>query len=150
MNIKRLLILLACLLLYAAAGRAEDDITIKADSMSRDNQADDTGPGRRQRQDGVGGMTMTACRAIYNRETRILTAYEDVVIMGEDSCSGGHGNWNMASGQELYNATADVADSSLSLSGERSRNNDGTLILNTQLTTCEQPNPSWKFSAAAS
>ncbi len=150
MNIKRLLILLACLLLHAAAGRAEDDITIKADSMSH-NQADDTVSADGNVRMEWGGMTMTARRAIYNRETRILTAYEDVVIIkGEDRLRGDTATWNMASGQgELNNATADVADSSISLSGERIvRNNDGTLILNnTQLTTCEQPNPSWKFSA---
>jgi LPS-assembly protein len=150
MKIKRLLILLACLLLHAGTCHAEDDITIRADSMTH-NQADDSVSADGNVRMEWGGMTMTARRATYNRETRILTAYEDVVITkGEDTLRGDKATWDMASGRgELNHAVAGVADSSMTLTGDRIvRNDDGTLTLsNTEMTTCELPDPSWKFSA---
>jgi LPS-assembly protein len=150
MKLKRLLILLACLLLPVAVCRAEDDMTIRADAMS--NSQDDnivTADGNVRVE--WGAMTMTSRRAIYNRETRIINAYGDVVITkGDDILRGESATWDLNSGRgELFKGAANRTDSSLSLTGDRIiRNEDRTLVLNgTQFTTCDSPNPSWKLSA---
>lgn len=150
MRLKRLLILLACLLLPAAVCRAAEEMTIRADAMAQ-NREDDTVTADGNVRVEWNGMTMTANRATYNRETRVLTTSGDVVIVKEgNSLRGESATWDMNSGRgELTHGVAGVRNSTLTLTGDRIvRNDDSTLqISGTQFTTCEFPNPSWKFSA---
>lgn len=148
MKLKRLLILIACLLLPTAVCRAAEDMTIRADAMS---QADDSVTAEGTVRVEWDGMTMSANRATYNRETRILTASGDVLIAkGGDTLRGESATWDLTTGRgEMTHGIAGVKNSTLTLTGDRIvRNEDSTLLLDaTQFTTCELPNPSWKFSA---
>jgi len=151
MKLKCISILLACLLfLTAHTSSAADEIIIKAETMST-NPADDTVNANGNVVMEWGGMTLTSQRAVYNQKTRVLDAYGNVVITkGEDKLKGEWATLDMATGRgEMHKGAAAVENSSLNLTGDKIvRNSDGTLTLNgTELTTCELPGPSWKFSA---
>lgn len=151
MKPKHLLLLIACLLFLASRpSSAEDAITIKADTMSH-SETDQI-----INADGNvvmvwGDMTVTARRATYNRMTGQMTVYEDVTMKkGDDTLRGEWATLDMTTGRgEVYRATASRKDSNATLTGDSIiRKEDGTLLLrNTDLTTCERPDPSWKFGA---
>jgi LPS-assembly protein len=151
MKPKYLFILLTCLLfLTAQTTFAAEEIIIKADTMSH-NQSNDI-----VNADGNvimewSGMTLTAQRATYNRTTGVLEAYGNVVISkGEEKLKGEWATLDMTSGQgKLHKGTAAIQKSGITLTGDTIvRNSDTTLTLDeTELTSCELPNPSWKFFA---
>lgn len=150
MKLKRLLILLACMLLPTALCSAADDMIIRADAMSQ-SQEDDTVTADGNVRVEWGTMTMTSRRATYNRETRIMNAFGDVVIVkGDQTLRGESATWDLNSGRgEMIHGDASLKNSSLTLTGDRIvRNEDRTLLLSsTQFTTCDSPTPSWKLSA---
>ncbi|NVN90768.1 MAG: LPS-assembly protein LptD [Desulfuromonadales bacterium] len=151
MNLTRLMIFLACVLfLTASTSFAAEDIIIKADTMNH-NEADGTVNANGNVVMEWGGMTLTAQRATYNRSTGMLAAYGNVVINKDgDKLQGEWVNLDMNNGRgEMHKGVASVQNSTIHFTGEKIvRNDDSTLILSeTELTTCELPNPSWKFAA---
>jgi LPS-assembly protein len=158
MILTRLLILFACLIFLpaaiahgaASAPPAGGDIVIKADSISHD-QPNDT-----VRAEGHvimvwGGMVLTAERASYNRMTRMLFANGDVVIKkGEDVLRGESATLDMTNGRgQLQKGTVTVQQTNVTLTGSKIiRNDDTTLVVSdTEMTTCNLPNPSWRIGA---
>ena len=151
MRLKCFLMLLACLLfLTAHTSFAADEIIIKAETMNT-NPVDDTVSANGNVVMEWSGMTLTAQRAVYNQKTRVLDAYGNVVITkGDDKLKGEWATLDMATGRgEIHKGTAAVQNSGINLTGDKIvRNSDGTINLNeSELTTCELPDPSWKFSA---
>lgn len=151
MNFAHLLTFLACLLLLTAnVSGAAEDIIIKADTMNT-NETDGTVNADGNVVMEWGGMTLTAKRATYNRSTGILAAYDNVVVNKDgDKLQGEWVTLDINNGRgELHKGIASIQNSTIHFTGDRIvRNDDGTLQLNdTELTTCELPNPSWKFSA---
>jgi LPS-assembly protein len=151
MKLNFFLILLACLLLLTTQTTfAAEEIVIKADTMSH-SQANDIVNANGNVIMEWSGMTLTAERATYNRATGVLTAYDNVVISkGDEKLKGEWATLDMNNSRgELHKGTATVQKSGLTLTGDTIvRNSDGTLTLgDTELTTCELPKPSWKFSA---
>lgn len=158
MTLTRLLILLACLAFLPAAishgadsvSAAAGDIVIKADSMKH-SQSTDTVLAEGHVVLEWEGMVLTAERASYSRKTRMLTAEGDVIIKkGEDILRSESVTLDMTNGRgELQKGTVSVRQSNVTLSGSKIvRNNDTTLVMSdTELTTCELPDPSWKIGA---
>ena len=151
MKLKYLLISLACMLfLTTRSSFAAEEITIKADRMSH-SQANSVVNANGNVIMESGGMTLTAQRATYNRMTGILEAHGNVVISkGEEKLNGEWATLDMTSGQgKLHKGSAAIQKSGVTLTGNTIvRNSDTTLTLDeTELTTCELPNPSWKFFA---
>lgn len=151
MRLNSVLILLTSLLLLATRPSwAAEDIIIKADTMNH-SESDDIVNANGNVIMEWGGMTLTSQRATYNRTTNMLSAYGDVVITkGEDRLLGEWATLDISSGRgEMHKGSAAIQGSSVHFTGATIiRNTDGTLSLrDTELTTCELPNPSWKLAA---
>jgi LPS-assembly protein len=158
MKLTRLLILFASLMLLSlsiAHGADSDlpdtgDIVIKADSLNHD-QSSDIVLAEGNVVMNWQGMVLTSDRASFSRITRMLTASGNVVIKkGDDILRSKSVTMDMNTGRgELENGTVSVQQSNVTLTGSKiTRIDDTTLILNdTELTTCNVPDPIWKFGA---
>jgi len=158
--LRSLLILLVCLAMTmpaavsygAGAAPDNDDITINADSMDHEPATDVfTAKGHVAVQ--WGGMSLNSDQATYNRKNGMLVATGNVVMIKDDNVM--HGtrfSFDVATGKgELDNGTLTSApgQGNFTFSGKKiTRMDDNNLVLdNTELTTCDLPNPSWKFGA---
>jgi len=158
MTILRLFILLAAFWMLPATPShgadsplpAAGDITIKADSMNH-NQATDTVFAEGNVIMEWEGMLLTAEHASYNRKSRMLTASGNVVIKkGDDFLRSESVTLDMTNGRGvLQKGTVNIQQSNVTLTGSSIiRNDDSTLEVNeTEMTTCELPDPSWKIGA---
>lgn len=157
MKLIRLLILLVCLaatptaVCHAAANLpAGEGIAIKADSMDHD-QATDTFNASGNVLIESDGMVLTAQQASYNRSTGVMIATGDIVMTkGDDVLRGSKLIIDVATGRvELDQGTLNVRKGNVTFSGEKIlREEENKLRLyKTELTTCDLPNPSWKFGA---
>ena len=153
----RLFILLASLAWFptsichgAAPTPSEDNISIHSDAMTQ-NAANDiiiaTGHVRIMWQ----GMTLTSDKATYYRTTRILYATGNVIARkGDDTMKGRSISLDMDTGRgELEKGVLKTTASNVTFIGEKViRLNDNEFeIFTTDLTTCDIPDPSWKFRA---
>jgi LPS-assembly protein len=97
------------------------------------------------------GMTLTADKATYNRKTRVLYATGNVVAKkGDETLKGKSISLDMDTGRgELEKGELKSTTSNITFIGEKiTRINDNEIDLTTtELTTCDFPDPSWKFSA---
>ena len=157
MTFTRLLILLACLTFLPAAtalgasdSNVSGDIVIKADTMTH-NQVDDSVNASGKVVMEWEGAMMTADRASYNRATRILSASGNIIFTkGEDVLRGESLTLDMASGRgELLQGSVTIQPLNATITGSRiTRIDDSNLVISeTELTTCDLPNPSWKLGA---
>lgn len=153
---KKLLLLLICCLFTSYAWGASsplsgDNINIKADSMK---QGEPEGVIT-----AIGNVVITSQalklvsdRAHYYSNTKILHATGNVVVTkGNDVIKGESFSLNLETNQsEMDNATVSVAATGLTLIGERIvRFNESQFEgSRTQFTTCDLPDPSWKFGAS--
>jgi LPS-assembly protein len=153
----RLLILLACLAWFpatlchgAVSMPAEGNISIHSDAMTQDAANEiftATGNVRIIWQ----GLTLTADKATYNRKTRVLYATGNVIVRkGDETLKGKAISMDMDTGRgELEKGVLTSTTSNFTFIGEKiTRINDNEIELTTtELTTCDFPDPSWKFSA---
>ena len=157
MKLIRQLILLICLAMtpvavcHAAANLpAGEGIAIKADNMDHD-QANDIFNASGNVIIESEGMVLNAKQASYNRSTGIMIATGGIVMTkGEDILRGEKLTIDVATGRvELDQGTLKVRKGNITFSGEKIiREDESKLLLHkTELTTCELPNPSWKFGA---
>ena len=97
------------------------------------------------------GMTVTADKATYYRTTRVLYATGNVVAKkGNDTLKGNSISLDMDTGRgELEKGVLNSTASNVTFTGEKVlRLNDNDFqIFTTDLTTCDYPDPSWKFRA---
>lgn len=153
----RLLILIAWLVLLpaavfgaASAAPAAGDMVIRADSLSH-SQSDDTVLAEGHVVMEWEGMVLTAEHATYSRKNRQLTASGNVIIKkGDDVLRGETVTLDASSGRgELQKGSVSVQQSNVTLTGSRIvRNDETTLVISeTELTTCDLPDPSWKIGA---
>jgi LPS-assembly protein len=95
------------------------------------------------------GLNIASDKASYDNATRILNASGNVVVTkGNDVMKGESINFNLDNGRgEMERATLTIPDSNLTLTGEKIIRLSETdfEISNSELTTCELPDPSWKF-----
>lgn len=157
MKLIRLLILLLCLttmpigVCYAATTLpAGEGIAIKADNMEHD-QASDTFNASGNVQIESEGIVLSARQASYNRKTGIMIATGDLFMAkGDDILRGDKLTIDVATGRaELDHGTINIRKGNITFSGEKViREDENKLLLyKTELTTCDIPNPSWKFGA---
>lgn len=157
MIVIRLLILLACLavtpatLSHGADGLPSNgDIAIKADSMDHD-QAEDSFNASGHVEVHWEGMVLNADQASYSRKTRLLTATGNIVMSkGDDRLEGSRFSMDLETGRvELDHGALRVRQGNITFTGEKIvREDDINLVLNkTELTTCDLPDPFWKFRA---
>lgn len=150
-----LLILMICCLSTshvwgADASSLDENIRIKADSMSQvasDGLVSATGNVVITWQ----GLNLVSDKASYDSNTRMLRATGNVVLSkGSDVMRGESITLNLENGQgEIDKATFSAPDSDLTLTGSKIiRLSESEFeVANTELTTCELPDPSWKFGA---
>ena len=127
----------------------DENIHIKADSMGHGDS------------DGIftasgnvlvtwQGLNLISDKAIYDNGTRALHASGNVVVTkGSDVMKGESITLNLETGRgEMDRATLTIPDSNLTLTGEKiiRLSESDFEISNSELTTCEMPDPSWKFS----
>lgn len=155
--LRTLLILLVCLAMMPAlvSHGAEimpegGDIAIKADTMTHDQTGDifnATGHVSIQ----LEGMTLNADQASYDRKTGMMVASGNVIMVkGEDIMRGAQFSYNVATGKgELDHGTLTSSQGNFNFTGEKIvRVDESNLVLHkTELTTCDLPDPSWKFGA---
>lgn len=153
----RLFILLTCLAWLQAAiclgatpMPAEDNISIYSDAMTQDAANETiiaTGHVRIIWQ----GMTLTADKATYNRKTRVMFATGNVVAKkGDETLKGDAVSLDIDTGRgELERGMLKSTTSNMTFIGDKvTRLNDNEfVIINSDLTTCDLPDPSWKFTA---
>lgn len=153
----RLFILLASLAWFptslchgAVPTPSEGNISIHSDAMTQDAANEvftATGNVRIIWQ----GMTLTADKATYDRKTRVMYATGNVVARkGDETLKGRSIKMDMDTGQgELEKGTLNSTKSNITFIGEKiTRINDNEVeLITTELTTCDFPDPSWKFSA---
>jgi LPS-assembly protein len=128
----------------------DENIHIKADSMNHGNS------------DGLfsasgnvmvtwQGLNLVSDKASYDSSTRMLRATGNVVVSkNNDVMKGESITLNLETGRgEMDKATLSVPESNLTFTGEKIiRLSESEFeISNTELTTCEVPDPSWKFEA---
>ncbi|KAB0670531.1 LPS-assembly protein LptD [Oryzomonas sagensis] len=128
----------------------EGNISINSDSMSQDTANEvftATGHVTIRWQ----GMTLTADKATYDRKTRVLHATDNVlVVKGDETLRGNSIKLDMDTGRgELEKGVLNSTTSNVTFVGEKiTRINDNEVELTTtELTTCDLPDPSWKFGA---
>jgi len=127
-----------------------ENISIKADSLTQD-----TGSTHFVASGKVvitwNGMQLNADNAKYDTETKQLVATDNVIMVkGDDVLTGTRFTVNIETGRtELEQGSLEVRKGNIHFTGEKIvRDNDRSLQLTkTELTTCDLPNPSWKFSA---
>ena len=157
MKLIRLLIFLFCLatmpigVCYAATTLPTGEgIAIKADNMEHD-QASDTFNASGNVQIESEGIVLTARQASYNRKTGIMIATGDLFMAkGDDILRGDKLTIDVATGRaELDQGTINIRKGNITFSGEKVIREDESklLLYKTELTTCDIPNPSWKFGA---
>ena len=158
MMIIRLLIMLFCLVLVPAGfsfGETTsfpdgEDIAIKADRMDHD-QVNDIFNASGNVLITWQGLVLTAERASYNRTTGMMVATGNIVMTkGEDVLKGRQFSIDVATGRvELDDGVLTVRKGNISFTGEKIiRVDEESLLLHkTELTTCDLPDPSWKFGA---
>ncbi len=155
----RILVMITLTILIAwtpSTGRAatsmpvSDTISITADTMTSDpvtQSIEASGSVVLKWQ----GMDLTANRVIYDRNSRILTATGSVTIVkGDDILRGRSVSLNLESGRgELEQAQLNVPGANMTFRGEKIvRESEAEFtVTNTELTTCDLPDPSWKFGA---
>lgn len=140
----------AQLLCAAESPSADDNIHIKADSMEH-AQSDGNFTAIGNVQVTWQGMNLVADRATYNSNTHLLNAYGNVTIArGNDLLKGETLSLDLESGlAEMDKATMTMPGTNLSFKGDRIvRENESEFkATSTELTTCDLPDPSWKFGA---
>ena len=128
----------------------DENIHIKADSMNH-GQSDGIFTASGNVLVTWQGLILVSDEARYDSSTRTLHATGNVVITkGNDVMKGESINLNLDNGRgEMEKATLTVPDSGLTLTGEKIiRLNESEFEISTsELTTCELPDPSWKFEA---
>ena len=156
--IKSLLILLVTIVIIpaslspAAENRPEDDgIAIKADSMDHDT-TDDVFKADGHVVIHWQGMTLNSDQAAYSRKTGILVATGNVVMIKDDDImQGTRFTFNIVTEKgELENGTltSKFGNGNFTFTGKKIVREDQNHLLleKTELTTCDLPEPSWKFS----
>jgi len=153
----RLLILIACLATIppgvshgASNLPSAGDITIKADSMKQ-NLAEDSFIATGHVEVQWHGMVLNADEATFNRKTGMLVATGNIVmIKGNDILKGTTFSMNLETGRiELEHGDLSVRQGNVSFTGEKIvREDDINVVLTKgELTTCDLPDPAWKFGA---
>lgn len=130
----------------------DENIHIKADSMSQG-----PAPGQVTAAGNVvvtwQGLNLTADQATYDSTSHIMLASGNVqVSKGKDVVRGQSLTLNLEDGRaEMDKATLTMPEINLSFSGEKiTRLNESEFqVTSTELTTCDLPDPSWKFGADA-
>jgi len=151
----RLLILLACLAWLPAAlchgaipMPSEGNISINSDAMSQD-AANEVFTATGHVTIKWQGMTLTADKATYDSKTRVLYATDNVVVVkGDETLRGKSIRLDMDTGQgELEKGVLNSTSTNITFIGEKiTRVSDNEIELTTtELTTCDLPDPSWKF-----
>lgn len=135
-----------------AAGKSQDsdNISIKADSVSHKEGSDlfiASGNVFITWQ----GTALTSDKATYDRKTGFIHATENVIVKkGDDILTGESVTIDIQSGQgELEKGVIKVPASNLSFFGDKiTKISDNEIEISaTELTTCDLPDPDWKFSA---
>jgi len=153
----RLFILLACLVWFPASfcyGEApappQGNISIQSDAVTQDEVNEifvATGNVKIRWQE----TTLTSNKATYYRKTRVLYATGNVVVTkGNETMKGTAITLDMDTGQgELEKGSLTSTASKITFTGDNvTRINDNeTVLLTTEFTTCDSPDPSWKFKA---
>lgn len=153
----RLFILLTCLALApqhlacAASGHAPaSEVVIKADSITHDEAMGTVTATGNVVMDWE-GTTLTADRATYNRTTGMLDASGNIVITkGDDRLKGESLTLDMETGLgELEHGSVVLRQSNATFTGRKIARTDETTIVirDAELTTCEIPDPAWRFGA---
>ena len=153
----RLFILLAILAWFPASlchgavpTPSEGSISIHSDAMTQDT-ANETITATGNVKIMWQGMTLTADKATYNRTTRVLYATGNVIAKKDDETMKGKAlRLDIDTGQgELEKGLLNSTTSNVTFTGEKiTRINDNEIkLVTTELTTCDLPDPSWKFSA---
>ncbi len=155
-KISNLIILICLTLLSAINAHAEggnastQDVIIKADEMFQ-NQADQTVIATGNVIIVYSGMTMTADKATYNRATGMLKATGKLTISkGEETLRGESATLDIQSGRgEIDNGTLIIPQSNATITSKKIIREDELHLSmsENELTTCELPDPSWKFGA---
>lgn len=151
------LLLMLLALLFPATGRSApttrldtSEIIIRADSMSHD-QATGIITATGNVEILLQGTTLTADIATYDAAKETIQASGSLKILkGNDILTGESAILELATGKaQMEQAAVQVPGSHLSLTGERIiRTGDNEFeALNTSLTTCALPDPSWRFGA---
>lgn len=130
----------------------DENIHIKADSMSQGPE-----PGQVTATGNVvvtwQGLNLTADQATYDSASHIMLANGNVqVSKGKDIVRGQALSLNLENGRaEMDKATLTMPEINLSFSGEKivRLNESEFQVSSTELTTCDLPDPSWKFGADA-
>lgn len=130
----------------------DENIHIKADSMTQGPS-----PNEVTAQGNVvmtwQGLNLAADRATYDSASHVVLATGNVrVSKGNDLVKGEALSLNLESGRaEMDKATLTMPETNLSFSGEKiTRLNESEFqVVSTELTTCDLPDPSWKFGADA-
>ncbi|MEI6305865.1 MAG: LPS assembly protein LptD [Deltaproteobacteria bacterium] len=138
---------------YGFASQPEDGgIDIKADRMNHDTTEDVfNAEGHVVIQ--WEGMTLNSDQAAYNRKTGMLVATGNVVMIKDDDVMRGtRFTFNVANEKgELENGTLTSTSrhGNFIFTGKKIVRVDqyNLLFENTELTTCDMPDPSWKFAA---
>jgi len=97
------------------------------------------------------GLNLVADQATYDSNSHILLAVGNITVSkGNDVLKGQSLSLNLESGRaEMDQATLTIPESNLSFTGEKIiRENESEFqVSSTELTTCDLPDPSWKFGA---
>ncbi len=128
----------------------DDNIHIKADSMNH-GQADGLYTARGNVVVTWQGLNLVADQATYDSNSHLLLANGNVTVSkGNDIIKGESLTLNLENNRvEMDKATLTMPETNLSFSGEKiTRLNDNEFqVSSTELTTCDLPDPSWKFGA---
>jgi len=156
---KTILILLLLILVHvpcapfadgAVAPFPDENIHIKADAMDH-GQSDGLFSARGNVVVTWQGLTLVADRAVYDSNYHILLASGNITVSkGNDVLKGQSLTLNLESGRaEMDQATLTIPESNLSFTGEKIiRESESEFqVSSTELTTCDLPDPSWKFGA---
>lgn len=149
-----LLLLMYCFCAFPVWGSdspfPDENIHIKADSMNH-GQPDGVFTASGNVVITWQGIHLVSDNASFESRTGILHATGNVVISkGDDIMKGDSIKLNLESGRgEMDKATLSLPDSNLTFTGEKLiRLSESEFeISKTELTTCEVPDPSWKFGA---
>ncbi len=99
------------------------------------------------------GMNLVADHATYNSNTHVMSAYGNILFSkGNDVIKGESISLNLESGMaEIDKAALTMPEMNLSFTGEKivRLNESEFKVTSTELTTCDLPDPSWKFGADA-
>lgn len=145
-----LLFMMTSLCIAAESLPLSDNISIKADSLQQDS-----GNTRYTAKGKViitwNGLVLNSDRAVYDLETKQLVATDNVIMVkGDDILTGNKFTLNVETGKsELEQGSLEVRKGNIHFTGEKiSRDEQQNLQLTkTELTTCDLPDPSWKFAA---